>query len=1112
MHKGLLFVVLLFSCFIARAQSPNMKFRHITSKDGLVQNNVVEILQDSKGFMWFGTRAGLNRFDGYNFRVYEYSSEEENSMSSNQISSMFEDSDGYIWIGYLGGGLDRYNPENDIFESFNQIPGSYQEIPSTNVAAIIEDSEKNIWIGTYASGLFKINKDRSRLLRMVHKPDDDSSLGYNSVRTILEDSKGNIWIGFWADRGIDRYDPEKGTFEHFRHDPDNPRSPAGNSIYDIYEDSSGNIWFATLGNGVSCYNPETKLFENFSHDPSNDNSLSSNMVRAIVEDDRGNIWFGTENGGLSIYNPAEKKFSTIVQDDIDSESINNNSIYSLYKDSYGNIWIGTYSGGVNVYFKNYNAFEHFRKKNLSNGLTHNSVTSFEQDPSGNIWIGTDGGGISILDLKSLDFRTFPFGSDNKRLVEDDYVMGITCDSDENMWFGTWGGGLMKYDLTSGEFTRFRYDPSDEGSINSNAISMVYEDHNHNIWVGTFGGGLNLYNKASGTFSHFMSNGDDEQTISNNFIVNIIEGDGRYLWIGTDGGGVNMLRPNGTFRRFIGVEGDGRGLRNGNILCSMKDHKGYLWFGTNRGLHRLNPDNLHFYYCSLGDSLTEYRVLGIEEDDHHNLWVSTNDGLFKFDPETKDYRRYSTSHGLQDIEFSRGASFKDKEGYLYFGGINGFNRFHPDSISVAVSYPPIEIVGFEVYNKPVEIGGKDSLLKKSITETEFIEIPWRYSMFSIDYAALNYNFSDDIEYAYMLENFDKHWYYVGKNRKATYTNLNPGEYVFKIKCKVDNEWGEEQQKLKIVILPPFWQTYWFRGFLVLIAVFIFVGFYLSRMRRIRRLNILVDRRTEEIRQQKEVLENQKEQLLEINSILEERQEKIGKQANELAQVIATKDKFLSIIAHDLRGPFTSIIGFSELLIANLKSFTTDEIEEHLRQIHRAAEQTYSLLEDLLLWANSQSGKLTTNLKTINMDEVSNEVFELLKEQARRKNIKIDFRSCGDAYVRADRFMLKTIVRNLLSNAIKFTSAGGQIIVKTERKQDMAMVTVSDNGVGISRELQEKLWDVSAHTSHTGTANETGSGLGLLLCKEFVEKQNGKIWVESTPGEGSDFKFTLPLSQK
>ncbi len=1102
------------------SQNHYMKFRHITSKDGLVQNNVMAILQDSRGFMWFGTRGGLNRYDGYEFELFEHNPEDEKSMSRNDISTMYEDHEGYLWIGYFGGGLDRYNRETDSFESFDSITRSDEGMPTSNVSSVIEDKDDNLWIGTYGGGLIRLNADRDIITRIRHDENNPESLGNDGIRTLLEDSKGNIWIGFWDLAGVDKFNLKTGKFKHFKHNPDDSNSLSGNSVYVFYEDSFGNIWIGTLDGGVSRYNIETEDFTRFMYDPENPNGISAYAVRGIVEDDNGNMWFGTENGGISVYDPVNDKFDVLLSDNIDSESLNNNSIYSLYKDPEGNIWAGTFAGGVNVFFKSFNTFEHFRIRNIDNSLTHNNVTSFEQDYMGNIWVGTDGGGIDILNQDDNFFRTFMYKRNDQTTLGQDFVLDIYQDSKNNMWVGTYGGGMNLYDFESCNFKRFIADPSDTSGINNINVSILYEDSEGKLWIGTFGGGLNLFDYTSGIFSHFNNVFDGDQYISNNYVTVIAEDKYDRLWVGTNGGGLNLFQRNSkTFKQFLGLSDDISGLRSGKIFDALEDNKGDLWFGTSKGLYKLDADDLTFQSYSLGDSFSVKRVVGIEEDDRNNLWISTNNGIILFNPETGDIRKFTGSHGLQDVEFNRGASFKDRDGFIYFGGINGFNRFHPDSIEVDVDHPPVVIVDLQIFNQSVAINGEYPVLTKSVSETNRIEIPWRYSVFSLDYVALNYSFSKDIEYAYMLENFDRDWYYVGKNRKATYTNLNPGEYVFKIKCKVDGVWGEEQRKMDIIILPPFWKTFWFYAMLVFFGILILAAFFWFKTRRVRKLNRLVDERTEEIRHQNEVLERQKMQLTNINIMLKERQEKIDnqtktlvRQQNKLKQANASKDKFLSIIAHDLRNPFSTIIGFSELLLADLESYSAEEIEIQISQIFNAALQTYNLLEDLLLWANSQSGKLTADLKEVNLNAVCAEVIDLLKNQGDRKNIEILFSDhTNNPIVTADRFMLKTIIRNLLSNAIKFTGRGGEVKVLVDTDMDKALISVADNGIGMSKKQQKHLWDISEQISGSGTENELGSGFGLLLCKEFVEKQEGEIRVESKLGKGSVFKVILPLAR-
>ncbi|MGM0532129.1 MAG: two-component regulator propeller domain-containing protein [Bacteroidota bacterium] len=1116
-----IFILMLSFLFFLGTDAQNtIKFKHLTSKEGLVQNNVHAILQDSEGFMWFGTRDGLNRFDGYNFRLFQNDPDDSLSISNNYVRSLCEDQEGYIWVGTAGGGLDRFNPETEQFKSFNSLPETETRVPDLFVNSIVEDLEGNLWIAT-GGGLAILNKSRTRFTTFKHDPEDAQSITHDNIRALMEDSEGNIWVGFWSVKGFNKYDRETGEFEIYSHGSLSGNSGLSEFVRAFHESENGYIYLGTVGGGMSRYNPENGAFTNYKHDPDNPNSISHNVVSAFTEDERGNIWVGTENGGLCLFDPVKETFTRMYQDDIDDESINNNSIYSLYKDPEGNIWAGTYTGGVNVFFENYNAFDHYRKQSNESSLSHNNVLSFEEDHLGNVWIGTDGGGLNLFDVEGGTFKEFSHDRDNSGSISSDYVVSLFQDSRLNLWAGTWRGGLNLYNFKDKSFNRFS-ETNDPG-INPDRVWVTYEDHLGKFWIGTFYDGLYQYDFESGDFLHFETDVTDTTSISSQDITVIIEDKYNRLWVGTDQSGLNLYnREDQTFQRFKSDKGNVCGLSDNNIFSAFKDHKGDLWFGTNIGLNLLNADSLTFKEFRASDGIGNDMIAGIQEDNDHNLWISSNNGLTRFNPQSGDSRIFTEAHGLQDVEFKRGASFKDSNGFLYFGGINGFNRFHPDSIHIEHADIPVKIVDLRVNNRSVEIGAGDSLLSKSVTALDEIEIPWNHTVFSLHYIALNYNFSDETEYAYMLENFDDDWHYVGKSRIATYTNLYPGEYIFKVKSRIDGEWEKEQALLNIVIPPPFWQQLWFLILMGILVIAALVGFFYWRLRSIRRknqkLSALVDERTSQITKKNATLKEQKQKLSQVNKELKERQRQIESQTRQLMehrskleQANATKDKFFSIIAHDLRNPFNSILGFSDLLLLNIREYSADEIEEQIKLIRLTAEQTYNLFEDLLLWANTQSEHLAADLQNLDVNKVCAEVVQLMQNQGQRKGIRIYFSEQEQITVRADFFMLKTVIRNLLSNAVKFTGNEGQIGVRVERNHDKAIITVSDNGVGIKKESQQKLWEVIDKSSSDGTDNEKGSGLGLLLCKEFVEDQGGDIWVESEPGKGSDFKFSLPLGE-
>ncbi|WP_010664792.1 sensor histidine kinase [Marinilabilia salmonicolor] len=1116
MLRSLFLILLSFCLFQSGAQSPNLKFKHITSKDGLVQNNVLSILQDSRGFMWFGTRDGLNRFDGYNFRLFQNDPKDTLSISNNFVRSLCEDREGYIWVGTSGGGLERLDVEKEEFTSFNYIKDSETRLPDLVVNSIVEDQQGNLWIGT-GGGLARLNKSRTRFTIFKHDPKDDQSIKNDNVRALMADSDGNIWVGFWPVRGVNKYDQRTGILKSYDRDSLTRASGVSDFVRAFYESEDGYIYIGTDGGGMSRYDPENERFVNFKYSPDNPQSISHNVVSAISEDDRGNIWIGTENGGLCLFDPTEKTFVRYYQDDIDTEGINNNSIYSLYKDSEGNIWAGTYTGGVNVFFESYNTFEHYRKKRNESSLSHNNVLSFEEDHLGNIWVGTDGGGLNLFDPVNKTFKWFRQDKKDSESISSDFVVSLLQDSRLNLWAGTWRGGLNLYNPRNQSFSRFSN--TVDSMMNSDRIWVTYEDHLGKFWIGTFYDGLYQYDFESGELLHFVM--EDSLSISQQDITVIIEDKYNRLWVGTDQAGLNLYnRENQTFYQFTKDAEKDCGLSDNNIFCAFKDYKGDLWFGTNKGLHFLDADKLTFKKIRAFDGFGNDMILGIQEDNAHNLWISSNKGIARFNPQTGTSRFFTKAHGLQDVEFKRGASFKDSQGFLYFGGINGFNRFHPDSIRFNHAETPVKIVDLRVNSHSVKIGAGDSLLSKSITALEEIQIPIKYNVFSLHYAALSYNFSAETEYAYLLENFDTEWHYVGKSRNATYTNLYPGEYIFKVKCLIDGKWEAEQTLLNIVIPPPFWQQLWFVILMGIVVIIAFVGFFYWRVQKIHRknqkLSALIEERTSQIAKKNAILKDQKLKLSRVNKELKQRQRQITLQTRQLMehrskleQTNATKDKFFSIIGHDLRNPFHTILGFSELLLVNLKEYREEELERYIRHIHQTAEQTYNLFEDLLLWANAQSEHLTADFQNLDLYTVCAEVVQLMQNQGRRKGVEVSLSEQKQITVRADFFMLKTIIRNLLSNAIKFTGKGGQVRVMAEKREDKAIITVSDSGVGIEKEGPQKLWEALGNSSRNGTDEEKGSGLGLLLCKEFVEEQGGDIWVESEPGKGSDFIFSLPL---
>jgi len=601
--------------------------------------------------------------------------------------------------------------------------------------------------------------------------------------------------------------------------------------------------------------------------------------------------------------------------------------------------------------------------------------------------------------------------------------------------------------------RFRANKDDPKAIVGKRDWLFFEDFEKNVWISTTAG-LNFYDCKTNSFKNY------------NFNKNVI-----------------------------------------SAFCKGKD--GNLWVGTStNGVYFCKPDGTILYTYDISNGLPSNIIQSIIEDIAGNIWISSNGGISRFDRKTKKFRNYSKEDGLQGDQFKQQSSLITRKGEIYFGGYNGFNSFYPDSLKDNDFIPPVYITDFQLFNREVPVGVNGSQFQTHISEAKEIKLNWKQSVFSFTFSAINYTYPEKNKYAYIMEGFEKEWNYTNVSRRyVTYTNLNPGEYTFRVKASNnDGVWNEKGVSLRIIILPPWWKTVWFRSIMISTFIFVLVFVYISRVRHLKNQKILLEKlvtvKTAELNERNEMLIKQTEKLNESNLLLEERR-------YHIEELNASKDKFFSIIAHDLKNPFQSIIGFSQMQKEEIKSGDRGAIEVYAGLINTSAIQTYRLLENLLEWANSQRGKITFNPVPINLMEILNEEFIVLNDIAIMKNIELKSSFPYDIIIKADNDMIKTILRNLISNAIKFTHKNGMVEVRAMLEDRNVEISVSDNGIGMTNETMAKLFRIDANLSTRGTENEKGTGLGLFLCKEFVEKHGGKIWVESESGKGSTFKFLIPL---
>jgi ligand-binding sensor domain-containing protein/signal transduction histidine kinase/AraC-like DNA-binding protein len=1072
---------------------PIIQFDHLTTRDGLSQNSVLAILQDNFGFMWFGTRDGLNMYNGISMQVFNHDIFDENSLSNSHINHIAEDSQGNLWISTING-LTKFIRETETFKRY-YIPDITEE---SYIFCTLEDNNGNLWVGT-REGIYILDKKQNILVpfqfpaNVIEKPG-------RLVKTIFEDQFGSIWFGTFSN-GLYCYNPSNSTMLLFN----TKSSPALNTnrAEDVIEDSEGNIWIGTYGGGVNVWDRSGNHIEYIIKKDTN--GLSNNLVRTLHKDSNGDIWIGTFDG-LNHFDSKTGIINVIFSEELDPHGLSNNSIRSIFEDEKGTIWIGTYFGGINIYDKVNQRFRHHTyAPDFKSSLNYNVVSSLAENKDLNLWIGTERGGLNFYDIRS---RKYSFYKPNE--PDDDEspiftIKSILLYDEENLWLGTHRRGLYHFNTRSKTFTGIFRHTQQTHNLNNAIINFIHKDHEGYLWLCTETyGGLYKFDPERQIIVPFKMQDKVHDLIRQTPVRSVFQDSFGNMWVATRGKGIILFNnETGYFDHFYHDKMNPHSLLSNHIYQVMQDKDGNIWVVTyGAGIGVFNRMNQGFDFSISRKGLIHDKAFGMIEDGHGTLWITTNIGLSRLKKNDTIFRNYGLRSGLPISELTEGAFHIGRySGKLFFGGIDGFFEIDPNYFADNDFIPPVLISGFRLFNQSVRPGDKTRILEKSMLLNDEITLRYNQSIFTIDFIALNYTFAYNNKYAYMLEGLENTWNYVDNQTFATYTLLNSGDYVFKVKASNnDGVWNEVPTTLKIKILPPPWKTWW--AYVIYSIIIITLMYYI-------RYFIL---KNEQFKNSALINKIQQDKLVEINE---------------------AKIDFFTNLSHEFRTPLTLIIAPIRELIKNRG--IKDEFRDKMNLILQNAQLLNRLADQLIDFRKLETGKETLKVERNDWVKVVKEVTSYFSHYAEFRNISFSFKSeerSVEGLVDVD--LIEKALFNVISNAFKNTHEKGRIKVSVAQinltedplylnkkypfviricnplpiGKDLIVITVDDDGIGLNKEHLDRIFEKFYEIPDSLSAD---TGIGLYIVKNIVTLHHGCIEVSSEKNAGMSFSMIFPLEE-
>lgn len=1040
----------------------NINFKRITVEDGLSQTSVEYLFQDSKGYMWIGTTDGLNRYNGNKFEVFRYSKDKPNSISGNYISAITEDDKGNIWVG-TSRGLNKINTHTSEITTY--LPGiNGCNLSNYNITEILVDSKDDIYIAT-EDGLNLYNKEDDNFIRLYNSEDKKNSLSSQFVYSIVEDNYGNYWIG--TDNGLNKIENNsQKIIKYYSDGGDN--SINDNFIFKLYADNLDNLWIGTYNGGLNKLDLKTNKIEKFENDPNDDTSIAGNFIRYILRDSRNELWIATNNG-LSRLNEEENKFINYKSKIYDPQSIVSNNVLSLFEDKSGAIWVGTYDG-ISL-FNPQNSFKNYKNDPFNtNSLSENMMAGIYEDDEGLLWVGTVNEGLNLIDRKSGNITKFK-SSDDEDSLSNNHIRDIVGIQNE-IWIAT-EFGLNKYDKLTKKFTRY-YNEDNENSLLYNDVRTLYIDNEGILWIGTRDG-LCTFDRKDTFKSYediFIKNG-----ITENVFSDIIQDKDGVIWIASalDGGLIRLNKNTNEIKSYRNNEEDRYSISFNALKTIAIDSKNNIWIGSQFGLNKFDRSTEKFHRYTEDSGLSNNFIYGILIDNEDNPWMSTNYGISKFDIKNDKFVDYNVTDGLQSNEFNGYSYFKSKSGEMFFGGINGLTYFYPNQLEEKKFSPNVVI---------------DSIYsgEKEILDISNIKIGYKNSNIQFNFFMPDYRNVSKIQYAYKLDGLDENWIFSDDRNYVSYTNLESGVYKFQVVARNSSgDWSKVTTVSFKVGMKP-WQTplaYVIYALIVSLVLYIIWN-------RVKILDSLVEQRTHE-----------------LNSKLKENKELYDK----LIKNEKYKNNYFVNLSHELRTPLNVIIS-TQQLITKLneedKDIPKEKILYYMSTLRRNSDRLLKLINNIIDTSKIESGSYKLIIEKHDIVYLVEEIVLSMKDFIEANGIELVIDpDVEEKIIECDGSEIEKCIVNLVGNAVKFTPRGGKIEVRIVDLNNKVKISVKDSGIGIEKKYHDAIFDRFGQAYNDVSEEHGGSGLGLTVTKQLVTLHNGRIFVKSEPGHGSEFVIILPV---